>query len=112
MRLQFLKPCERSVDIFLVEQLAARDEAAFDRGKIDHSMLTRFDEVADSIGRSYPEILGSDESEWEGKLFDLLSKGNRKPMDEDTAYEHALDHLLEHKHAQPVHEPVPFSAIR
>lgn len=81
-------------------------------GRVEDAASVRgLDDIAKSLSAKYPEIVG-DESEAEGRLFDLLSQGNPVPMTAAEAFEQAFNHLLERKHSQPVRQhdedAVPF----
>ena len=58
LRLQFLKPRERGVEVCLVEDFAAADQVAFDREEVDHPPLG-----VEALLRGPMHRLGDDRSE-------------------------------------------------
>jgi hypothetical protein len=60
----------------------------------DASKTRGIDVAADSLARSYPHLFPNQETEHNtDRLFEMLAAGNPKAMDEDRAYQQALDHL-------------------
>jgi hypothetical protein len=88
----------------------------------DHTKTRGIDVAADSLASSYPHLFPNQETEHNtDRLFEMLAAGNPKAMEEDHAYQQALDHLNSVREPRGKgrkgkaktaadEEPIPFSA--